>query len=132
MNGLHSLLHATQNLIPGQELMSGWINGWLYEPTPEHIGIVPLPPRLLDASDMVPFSEAGTSSMKHTFLAMNQGARYAVLPVATNEEKKLYGELKQTLPSLHNGDFVAAAKLWNQKYADGINYFYKVGLFMKI
>jgi long-subunit fatty acid transport protein len=57
-NQLHQLLHATSNLIPGQDTLPGWNNGWLYEPTTEQIGIAPVPQHLQISADIQPFSES--------------------------------------------------------------------------
>jgi hypothetical protein len=126
MNKLHYLLHMTQYLIPEQDTMSGWINGSLYEPTPERIGIAPVPDRLLQSTDMLPFDPSMEPQISHSFLAKSQGTQYAVTPICTAPEKKKFGELKRTIPSYRNNDHIAAARLWNQKFADGTNYFYKV------
>jgi len=123
---LHTLLHITHNLVPGQDLMAGWINGWLYEPTAERIGIVPLPDRLREAADMEPFDPHFTGEITHRFLAQNQGTRFAIMPIATDREKRLYAELRQTLPSMNRNEYPAVAKVWNRAHANGIDCFYKV------
>ena len=123
---LHTLIHATHHLVPDQDLMAGYINGWLYEPTAERIGIVPLPSRLCDAADMEPFDSHFTGEMSHRFLAQNQGTRFAIMPVATDREKQLYAELRRNLPSMKNNNYIAVAKIWNQRYANGKDCFYKV------
>jgi len=105
--------------------MAGWINGNLYAPTKERLGIVPVPSRLLQEADMEPFQNSG-QRMQHRYLAQNQGAKFAIIPICTVEEKRLYAKLRQDLPSMQNNDYVAAAKIWNQKYANGTDCFYKV------
>jgi hypothetical protein len=126
-NQLHLLLHATSNLIPDQDLMHGWVNGTLYETTSERIGIALVPDRLRIDADMLPYSSQAKDGTKHHhFLAKSQGTLHAVMPVCTDAEKQLFGNLMKTNQSLQSNDFQTVAKLWNSAYADGEKIFYKV------
>lgn len=106
MNLLHSLLHATYPVVPDQDLMAGFINGWLYEPTAERLGIAPIPDRLKQEFGMAPYDFQQTHKMHHQFLARSQGTKYAVMPVCTDEEKKLYKHLRNTSADMQRNDYV--------------------------
>ena len=128
MNTIHQLLHVTQHLIPGQDLRHGWINGTLYEPTAEKVGIVAIPRKLAEEANMRSFQVDHTRKMNHAFLAQNQGTLHAVMPVHTEKEKILFGHLKHSLRAMQEDHFTEVAKIWNECYADGVDYFYKVQL----
>jgi hypothetical protein len=78
------------------------------------------------AADMEPFDPHYSGKITQRFLAQSQGTKFAILPVGTDQEKKLYGELMRKVPSARSGDWVAAAKIWNQSYANGNDCYYKV------
>jgi hypothetical protein len=107
-------------------MMDGWINGWLYAPTEEQIGIVRIPHRMRIAADMEPFDPKNPGKITQQFLAQSQGTKFAILPVGTEQEKKHYGEMMRQVPSASSRDWVAAAKIWNQCYANGTDCYYKV------
>lgn len=128
-NCLHLMLRSTQHLIPGQDVMTGWINGWLYSPTSERIGIAQVPERLRIAADMKPYVNEAMEGNPLQFLAKCQGTLYPITPIATNVEKQLFGDLKSSMESLKNNDFRTASTLWNNMYVDGKNVHYKVSMF---
>jgi hypothetical protein len=109
-NLLHTLLHATANVIPGQDMMVGWINGWLYAPTEEQICIVCIPHCMHIAADMESFNPG---KITQHFLAQSQSTKFTILPVGTEQQKKHYGEMMRQVPSASSHDWVAAAKIWN-------------------
>jgi hypothetical protein len=69
--------------------------------------------------------------VRHTFLAHQQGKKYAVMPVHTTEGKVLFKALMQD--HLGNSgttpDWKRGILLWNQS-ANGKNIFYKVCRYM--
>jgi len=96
--------------------MSGWVNGNLYIPTSEVLGIIPIPPYIQQASGMAEFSPTLDRKQQHGFLAELQRTRKPVLPIHTPSERHLFCMLMET-----NHEFNAksspiwrnATKVWN-------------------
>ena len=113
--------------------MKGWVNGNLYLPTSEQIGILPVPDDVRVASGMAEFNPlSADKKQSHFYLAHMQGTRKAILPVHTTAEQDLFRELMKTNPAFNTSGkgpmWKVAVKVWNE-YADlhtGI--FYKVDL----
>jgi hypothetical protein len=129
-NQEQQLLERTKHLVPDSAMLLGWVNGDLYTPAGETVGIHPIPDSIRAMADMQSFNPAVTDdSLKHKFLAKQQAARYAVISVHTIEEKLLFKKLMQERVDLQQGastpDWKQVAQLWNQT-ANGKTIFYKV------
>jgi hypothetical protein len=112
----------------------GWFFEPLYEPTTEVFGILPIPEVIPSKSAMLPFIQDGAVDIKHIYLASKQETKFAVLNVHTAEERDLFHTLMKENTTVFNWDqqdpdWKEAVKLWNSKYANGKNIFYKVILF---
>jgi hypothetical protein len=128
LNRLQYLLEATQYLIPESHQLTGWINGDLYIPAGEKIGILPVPDSIRVTADIESY-HSEDSQYRHAYLAREQGTKYAVIAVHTTEEKTLFKKLMQenlAFNRMNAGpDWKQGAKVWNRE-ANGKNIFYKV------
>lgn len=125
-NRLQVLTENTQHLVPDSTPLLGWVNGDLYTPAGETVGILPIPEPTRAAADLQSFNPLADNQMKQVFLARQQGTKYAVISVHTTDEKVLFKKLMQEDTS--NGakpNWKLAAKRWNQN-ANGKTIFYKV------
>ncbi len=107
--------------------MSNWVNGDLYSPTTEVLGILPVPPNIQTASDILSY-DPDVPSKKYPYLARKQGTHFAVLTVNTDVEKKLFSDFMMNDPIWSEATgprWAQAVKSWNRK-ADGNLIFYKV------
>jgi hypothetical protein len=109
-------------------LIGGWVNGNLYVPTAEVIGILPIPDDVRELSAMAPYVHSSTNHQKYSFIASMQGTRKPVLPVHTASEEQYFRTLMNTDPSFspqsgepHWGE---AVKVWNSnaEVQDGVYY----------
>jgi hypothetical protein len=66
---LHILQLQTHINVPDQDFTPGWINGSLYEETPECLRIVLISKHFLEAADMQPFDPLSCDTVKHPFFA---------------------------------------------------------------
>ncbi|XP_006463087.1 hypothetical protein AGABI2DRAFT_152387 [Agaricus bisporus var. bisporus H97] len=102
--------------------LNGWVNGDLYVPTKEVIGILPIPDDVRTSSGMVSYRFALNEKQKHSFVARMQNTRRAVLPVHTPAEQQLYQKLMETntvfSPKSGEPQWREAVVIWNQ-LADG-------------
>jgi len=121
------LLEKTRHLIPDSSTFTGWVNGDLYTPAGETVGILTIPDSTRAAADIQSYTPLTDGKVRHTFLACQQGTKYAVMSVHTTEEKVLFKALMQD--HLGNSgatpDWKRGVLLWNQS-ANGKNIFYKV------
>jgi hypothetical protein len=132
-NKLQERLLFLQDILIDLVEMKGWVNGNLYLPTSEQLGILPVPDDVRLASGMAEFNLLSADKKQpHLYLACMQGTRKVILPVHTTEEQDLFRELMKTNPAFgtHGKGLIwkLAVKVWNE-YADcetGI--FYKVCL----
>jgi hypothetical protein len=74
-------------------LMTGWVNGNLYQETKEVAGILPIPDELRSRSGMGSFMKSLHSKQPNHFLASMQGTRKPVLPIHNPEERELFQKL---------------------------------------
>jgi len=129
INRLQILLTTTQNLMHEPQQLTGWINGDLYTPANEKIGILPIPD-LVRAAVGIDCHHPEDQKFQHAFLAQEQGTKYAVIAVHTNEEKAYFKQLMQENQLFNQSDSVPdwkhCAKVWN-RHANGKDIFYKVG-----
>jgi hypothetical protein len=111
--------------------IKGWVNGNLYLPTSERLGILPIPVDVRVNSGIAEFTVGvNTKKVAHTYLAQMQGTRKAVLPVHTAEEGDLFTDLMATEPTFNSRvkgpTFKLAVKVWNERAENSDNVFYKV------
>src|SRR5882762_1217014 len=133
-NHLQQITYKTQDLVPDSQMIDGWQNGDMYEPTTEVFGILPIPEVIRSKSAMLPFIQDGVVDIKHIYLASKQETKFAVMNIHTAEERDLFHKLMKENTTVFNRDqqdpdWKEAVKLWNSKYADGKNIFYKVVVF---
>src|SRR6266700_2422397 len=71
--------------------ITGWVNGSLYLPTREWLGILPIPTDVRQSSGMAEFNSSTIDKKQpHLYLAQMQGTRKAILPVHTPAEHNLF------------------------------------------
>lgn len=109
----------------------GWVNGNLYVPTSERMGILPIPEDVWHSSGMAKFSPVlNDQKQAHRYLAQKQGTRKAILPVHTPTEIDLFRHLMEANPAFNSTSsgpiWKLAVKVWNEiaDREDGV--FYKV------
>ncbi len=128
INHLQLQLEATRHLIPDSQRLTGWINGDLYTPAGEKIGILPVPASIRATADIESY-HSDDSKFKHAYLAHEQGTKYAVISVHTAAERALFKRLMQEDPVFNQTnampDWKLGAALWNRQ-ANGRDIFYKV------
>lgn len=128
-NSLQLLLESTRHLIPESQTLTGWINGDLYIPAGEKIGILPVPDSIRVTADIESYQHQFDSKSKNSYLARQQGSKYAVIAVHTTAEKVLFKKLMQENPLFARTnagpDWKQGAKVWNRS-ANGEDIFYKV------
>jgi hypothetical protein len=104
--------------------ISGWVNGNLYIPTTEVLGILPIPESIRVGSAMRPYDAAFDRRQKHSFLARIQGTHKPILPIHTSAEKKLFRDLMNSNSAFSSisGEprWENAVKDWNLR-ADGMD-----------
>ena len=126
-----TFLHDVFNLTA--TLTTGWVNGNLYSPTSEVLGILPIADDIRSSSGMaeyIPALHRNEVAPRYRFLAELQGTRKPVLPVHTLVEKKLFKELLENNPafSSESGDpqWKLAVRIWNAEADVRDDVFYKV------
>jgi hypothetical protein len=99
-----TFLHDMFNIIPTHT--TGWVNGNLYTPTSEVLGILPIADDICSSSGMaeyIPALHRNEVAPQYQFLAELQGTWKPVLPVHTPVEKNcLRNSLKITQHSALN------------------------------
>jgi len=68
LNRLQYLLELTCHLIPESHQLTGWINGDLYIPAGEKIGILPVPDSICATADIESY-HSEDSKYRHAYLA---------------------------------------------------------------
>ena len=128
INHLQLQLEATCYLIPESQTLTGWINGDLYVPAGERIGILPVPDLTRAAADIESY-HAEDGRFRHAYFAQQQGTKYAVISIHTSAEKALFKKLMQESPTFNQTnatpDWKQGAAVWNRE-ANGKEIFYKV------
>jgi hypothetical protein len=123
------LLESTKHLIPDHQTLTGWINGDLYTPAGETIGILPVPDSIRATADIQSYNHTEDFKNKHGYLAKQQRTKFAVVSVHSTQEKVLFKKLMQENPNFtgtnSSPDWKKAVIIWNRK-ADGKGIFYKV------
>src|SRR6266487_3029845 len=97
INHLQLQLEATHHLIPESQTLTGWVNGDLYTPAGEKIGILPVPASICATADIESY-QLEDCKFKHAYLACEQGTKYAVISVHTPAAKALFKRLMQENP----------------------------------
>ena len=75
-----------QILVPNVPVLKGWVNGDLYKPAGEKIGILSISDQSCAMAEVKSYSHADDQHYKHAFLAMEQGTKYAVMTVHIKAE----------------------------------------------
>jgi hypothetical protein len=89
MNQIQELLITLHDMFSHPVQLDGWVNGNLYAPTSEVIGILPIPGQIREASEMAPYHPTTHRHQKHWFLTSMQNTRKPILPVHTKTEQHL-------------------------------------------
>ncbi|KAJ7681120.1 hypothetical protein B0H17DRAFT_943362, partial [Mycena rosella] len=130
LNRLQLLLEKARHLVLNAPIMKGWVNGELYTPGNERIGILPVPESSRNTGEIISYNDSTDSKFKHAYLAKQQGTKYAVITVHSVEEKLHFSELMKKLPAFNRPndqppDWKQGSRDWNRE-ADGATIFYKV------
>lgn len=129
---LQILVERMRDLVPKSYTIKGWTNGQLYSSTTDvTAGILPIPVQIQTKSGMLPAIQGDVQEKKkHKYLALRQGTQHAVIAVHTTEEKALFSKLMREDPCFNRDnqdpDWKECVKVWNIRYVNGINIFYKV------
>ena len=112
---------------------TGWVNGNLYTPMSEVLGILPIAEDIHLSSGMaayIPALHRNEVALRYRFLAELQGTRKPVLPIHTAAEKSLFKDLLENNPaySSESGDlqWKLAVRIWNVEADVREDIFYKV------
>ncbi|KAF8996470.1 hypothetical protein BDZ89DRAFT_1149037 [Hymenopellis radicata] len=114
------------NTSPGNP---SWINGNLYQPTTEQMGIMRIPDAVRSQAFMQPFNPNLHNKQKQSFLARLQGTKKAVLPLHTAGERQLFSELMKTCEDFTSTTGTVSSKavqIWNSRAEDKPDVFYKL------
>ncbi|KAJ7158821.1 hypothetical protein C8R46DRAFT_1224735 [Mycena filopes] len=126
-NELQELTYYVQDILINPQLITGWVNGNLYQQSNETTGVLPIPEDVRRKYGMAIFDASlDLKKERHRYLASLQCTRKAVLPIHNDDEKALFRKLMGgsfgDLGSSAGAD--KAVRLWNA-YADmnaGISY----------
>ncbi|KAG8910810.1 hypothetical protein FRC02_007000 [Tulasnella sp. 418] len=132
----HNLQVGTYNwtarlIVPTSHVITGWVNGDLYSPTTEVLGILPVPGSIQAEVGMTEFNpdSLDAGQHQHRYLAKVQNTCFAVISVHSKAEKDLFSEMmaKNSFSPSGNGlpNWKHGAKIWNEK-ANGSTIFYKL------
>ncbi|KAF9076554.1 hypothetical protein BDP27DRAFT_1357979 [Rhodocollybia butyracea] len=113
--------------LPPCELV--WVNGNLYQPTRQTVGILSIPQSVCDAMKIQPYNSEVDAKQKQAYLARMQGTRLPVLPVHTLPEKALFNKLMRTsltFQSCKTTVTVAATEIWNREAKKSTDIYYKL------
>uniref|UniRef100_A0A8H8CGB6 3'-5' exonuclease n=1 Tax=Psilocybe cubensis TaxID=181762 RepID=A0A8H8CGB6_PSICU len=122
INKLQELTISLDNILINPVQIDGWVNGNLYSPTTEVLGILPIPESIRTATGMLPYNSntvIPNQPQMHQYLANIQGTRKPVLPVHTATEKKLFHDLIKShaafSPVSGEPQWRDAVPVWNAK-----------------
>lgn len=131
INRLQEQVMFLRDVLKNPIEIQGWVNGNLYVPTSERMGILPIPDDVWHSSGMAEFSPIlDGPKQAHQYLAQKQGTRKAILPVHTSAEIDLFWHLMEANPAFNSTSsgpiWKLAVKVWNEiaDREDGV--FYKV------
>ncbi|KAK0504943.1 hypothetical protein EDD18DRAFT_1060502 [Armillaria luteobubalina] len=130
INEIQELEITLSEHYPGTMLSnSSWVNGNLYQPTSEEMGIMRIPEATCIEACMQPFNHNLDSKQKQGFLAQLLGTSKAVLPLHTASEQKLFSELMKNcsdFTSTTDNVHPKAVQIWNRHAQDKSDIFYKL------
>jgi hypothetical protein len=130
INEIQELLAALDDILLSPQPIAGWVNGSLYQPTNEVLGVLPIPDNVRFKSEMAPFDPSPNPKQPHRHLALLQGTRKAVLPIHNDAEKKLFKEFMCGHQSFGNfksaTQVTAAVRAWNAGADTDKDIYYKV------
>lgn len=111
-------------------VIKGWVNGNLYLPTTEALGILPIPLDIRATSGMAEFNPNLDQKHRHHYLAGMQGTRKAILPVHTPAEHDLFHMLMKSDPAFTSRsagpNWKLCIKVWNKHADSRKDIYYKV------
>jgi hypothetical protein len=129
-NRLQERLIYLEDILSNLVYIRGWVNGNLYLPTSETIGILPVPPELRAESKMADFNVNIDQKQRHAYLASMQGTRKAILPVHTPAEHDLFNTLMKTNEAFTSRSagprWTECVRVWNRLADTRNDVFYKV------
>src|SRR6266478_5360393 len=129
-NAIQEHLLSLQHMLAERVEIYGWINGNLYVPTKEVIGILPIPIAIRQSSGMAEHVQTVSKRQRHHFLAAMQGTRKPVLPIHSPPERQLFHKLMKADPSFspQHGEprWKEAVKVWNANADESNDISYKV------
>jgi hypothetical protein len=106
------LLDATCHLSPESQKLIGWINGDLYLPAGEKIGILPVPDSIRAMADIESYHEED-HKFRYPILLRSR----AQISIHTTAERVLFKKLMQENPFFNernaNPDWKKCTKVWN-------------------
>ncbi|KAK0461442.1 hypothetical protein IW261DRAFT_1614365 [Armillaria novae-zelandiae] len=130
INEIQELEITLSEHYPGTMLSnSSWVNGNLYQPTSEEMGIMRIPKATRIEACMQPFNHHLDNKQKQSFLAQLLGTSKAVLPLHTTSEQKLFSELMKNcsdFTSTTGNVHPKAVQIWNRHAQDKSDIFYKL------
>lgn len=133
INQLQLAIERTHHLVPDAPMMTGWVNGDLYQSAGKRVGILPLPDKIRAESDIESHIVEKDITNLHAYMAYQQGTKYAVISIHTPAEKTLFKKMMQEYAGFNRTntapDWKGGAREWNCK-ANGKDIFYKVSLFL--
>src|ERR1700733_1672539 len=111
------MLCLVQHMLIDPCLMTGWVNGNLYQETEEVAGILPIPDELCLRSRMGSFIKSLHSKQPNHFLASMQGTCKPVLPIHNPEERELFQKLMSSSTEFNDPilgpKWELAVHMWN-------------------
>jgi len=72
-NELQEMLCLVQDKLIHPQMITGWVNGNLYQPTKEVMGVLPIPPKICLNTAMGAYVPSLHGKQPHHFLASIQG-----------------------------------------------------------
>ena len=87
------MLFPVQDKLIFPLIMTGWVNGNLYQPTKEVAGVLPIPAEICLKTGMGPYIPSLHAKQPHHFLPYVQGTQKPVLPIHNQEEHDLFCKL---------------------------------------
>lgn len=130
-NQIQERLVFLEGILVNPPEIKGWVNGNLYLPTSERLGVLPIPSDVRQSSGMAEFTSSVTNkNQPHNYLAQMQGTRKPILPVHTPAERDLFQKLMKSNPVFNTQStgpiWKLAVKVWNEHADAETGIFYKV------